>query len=528
MRAAIVWMASIVGAAAGLFACQCPAVSPFFYGPDAPTSPDATGFDDEPLLAPGLSPADRAAAVKSWRDDREEFESVEAVKKVVDGQGTVAVRGGVGPVYNSNSCVACHHNVVTGNASQVAVLRASHREASGDIVEPPGGSLLFQRAVDPTIQVRLPEGFEQHTLRMATSVLGDGLIECISDDDIFAVQAKQPTSMQGSIILAPVVVGPDGKGGFTFKERVGRFGWKAQDASLMNFAAGAYLNEMGITNPLQPVENTSLGRSVDFANRDNGIDGISDEAEAGHPFGEDTEKFARFMRGTKGPPADAHPASPESVARGRKIFLENACMSCAVCHVPKWTTGREGADIGDINVPKSHAGKTIEVYSDFMLHDIGTGDGIVQTQHAQRPPRGCEVNANIRAYSKAPTSQRVIRVQPEMYNYQHKEGGEGVAPKAAVKSAADPRAEVAPVDYGRNLQRYFDASLPLSKTATMIKTSPLWGLRSRPQLMHDGLSLTVEDAILRHNANDAKDVARGYRALTTQEKADLIAFLLSL
>lgn len=480
-------------------------------------SPEVTGYNLGPLLDPKLNVDDKKKVVAQWEKDRDGFENAE---KAADG---------LGPVYNATSCVACHHNVVTGNASQVAVLRASHREENGDIVEPPGGSLLFQRALDPKIQVRLQPGFEHHTLRMATSVLGDGLIECIADEDILAVQAKQPVKMQGTVILAPVVVGPDHKDGFKYRDRVGRFGWKAQDASLMNFSAGAYLNEMGITSPMQRIENTSMGVDVDPWNVRKGVQDQTFENGEEHIFGVDTETFARFMRASKGPPVDSSPADPQAVARGKKLFLEKASLNCAVCHVPQWNTAKEGTDIGDITVPASLAEKTIEPYTDFMLHDIGTGDGIVQTQHAQRPPHGCDANGNapesqIKLRDGIKVGPKTIRLRPEMYNYYEDDKGQA----SKVKALATRKPAKEEVDVNRNKQRTFFADFPASKTAPMIKTAPLWGMRSRPQLMHDGLSLTIEDAILRHKTNEAADVYKGYNALTPEEKADLAAFLLTL
>jgi len=80
--------------------------------------------------------------------------------------------------------------------------------------------------------------------------------------------------------------------------RVGRFGWKNSVATLLSFSAGAYLFEMGITSPLQPREQTSLGRSVAFA--DTVADPEDTGGEEGH--GEDVEAFTRFMRSTKAPP----------------------------------------------------------------------------------------------------------------------------------------------------------------------------------------------------------------------------------
>lgn len=392
---------------------------------------------------------------------------------------------GLGPVYNSTSCGSCHGNPVVGGTSQISVLRAGHfDQVNRRFVDPPGGSLIFQRAIDAKIQAVVPPRNEIRSLRMTTGVLGNGYLECIADSEIRRVQVSQPPGMQGAIVLIPAVVGPDGAGGFTFVDRVGRFGWKCQDASLMNFSAGAYLNEMGITSPLQPTENTSNGRPVAAFDR---VADPEEAASAEHPFGEDVERFASFMRSTKAPPRDGTPDDSAAVARGQALFRQ---VKCSVCHVEDWTTVPAGTKLGDFVVPTALGTKTLHPYSDLMLHDVGTGDGIVQTQHATRPAVGSQKS------TKSP----------------------GVDDGDNVYRTADELAEPAPL--GTFQTRFVD-------TAHMIRTAPLWGLRTRPQLMHDGLSLTIEEAIERH-ANQAHASTRAFRRLSRAERDDLLAFLRTL
>ncbi len=199
--------------------------------------------------------------------------------------------------------------------------------------------------------------------------------------------------------------------------RIARFGWKNQHASLLSFSADAYLNEMGITSPLQPNENTSNGNSVAAFDT---VPDPEDAATTAHPFGPDVESFTRFMRSTKVPPRGAVFGHPTEVARGEQIFNDLGCQNC---HTNSLTTAPEGTSFnaGTFVVPAALGSKTIHPYGDFMLHDIKTGDGIVQ--------------------GKA--------------------------------------------------------------TAAQIRTAPLWGLRTRTRLMHDGQSLTIRDAILRHGGQAA-------------------------
>jgi CxxC motif-containing protein (DUF1111 family) len=457
---------------------------------------------------------------EAFDEDREEFEEVETIlpeKDPCPEDGSEEAGGGLGPVYNATSCVSCHQNPVTGSSSQLAELRAGHREPDPtdpspkkvNFVEAPGGSLVHQRAIDAAIQEHVRPEDDVRTLRMSTNTLGSGFVEVIPDEAILAVRAAQPDGMKGFPVVVPVAVGvTKGAGGepFEFVERLGRFGWKCQEASLINFSAGAYLNEMGITSPLQPEENTSGGEDVSAFDK---VSDPEDEADPELPFGEDVTAFARFMRSTKAPPRDASLVGTPDVQAGEKLFRNNELLGCAICHWPDYATPpagtpirpldsystKPGSDLG--TVPDALGNKIIRPYSDFMLHDIGTGDGIAQTQHAQRPPRGV---ANLEKLPDAiMTREGIIRVEAR--------------PQAANRRALSAVSGDMP-----GLDQ---------RTVNMIRTAPLWGLRVRPQLMHDGLSLTLDDAIRRHKGQ-AEGVRLKYEALSDAQKQQLIAFLNSL
>ena len=133
-----------------------------------------------------------------------------------------------------------------------------------------------------------------------------------------------------------------------------------------------------------------------------------------------------------------------------------------------------------------------------MLHDIGTGDGIVQVQQAQRPPHGARCANLLRSDLFGPGWP-----------------GENVAP--APKIATDLEIKL---DDGQI-------------TANMIRTAPLWGLRARPQFLHDGRALTLDEAIRAHKVRggDHKtriDLPRNYDKLSADQKNALKAFLNSL
>jgi len=335
---------------------------------------------------------------------------------------------GLGPVYNAQACGECHQNPVTGGISQITELRAGHFDGLL-FVNHPGGSLINDRAIDASIQERVLGGNEVRTFRTSLNILGDGFVECIDSNTLVAISNRQPLGMRGQFIQVPVLEAGN-------KVRGGRFGWKNQHASLLSFSADAYVNEMGITSPLQPVENTSNGNPVDA------FDTVLDPDNNG----QDVEAFARFMRATKAPSRDEVLAATAEAQRGDRLFT---IIGCDACHVRSITTAPAGTVInqGAFVVPPELGGKTIHPFGDFLLHNVGTGDGIVQN------------------------------------------GGQS--------------------------------------TRNKVRTAPLWGMRTRDRLMHDGESLTRNEAILRH-AGEAAPVIFNYRNLSIADKNALITFLNSL
>jgi CxxC motif-containing protein (DUF1111 family) len=273
---------------------------------------------------------------------------------------------GLGPVFNAQSCVECHQSPVTGAISQVTELRAGHFDGV-NFVDHPGGSLINDRAIDASIQERVFGGNEVHTFRTSLNTVGDGFVEAIDSNTLLAISNSQPSNMRGQFIEVPV----GEAGGLT---RGGRFGWKNQHASLVSFSADAYLNEMGITSVLQPNENSSNGSST--ASFDEAAD-PEDPAAPDSPNGVDVEAFARFMRATKAPPRDTALAATGDAQTGSNLFNQ---VGCNICHTRSITTSAAGTVIngGAFTVPAALGNKVIHPFSDFALHDIGTGDGIVQ------------------------------------------------------------------------------------------------------------------------------------------------------
>jgi len=517
---------------------------------------------------------------KDFEEDKEAFDETEEVFKkpeIKDEKGCVVreeVEGGLGPVYNSTSCVACHQNAgfvvtpvmttqkgsdaVSGTSSQVSEIRAGHNEVINNKIffrDAPGGSVIQQRAIDPRIQERVPVEENIRTLRMATSILGDGFVESIPDLDLIKVRDEQDPDVRGVANIVPVAVDvardsagrpildADGQPkDFVFESRIGRFGWKCQEASLLNFSAGAYVAEMGITSPLQRFENTSLGRAVD------NFDPVKDPEDRADftktpavRFGEDVEAFARFMRSTKAPP-QAAATEPANVAAGRRIFNE---IGCAVCHHPEFTTAPMNTRFGDLILNAALARKTIRPYSDFLLHDIGTGDGIVQTQYAELPPYG--LTTSVSAAPGAPSPDILaggvsITINFERLNAllrgeldpNNRRQSRALSFRERVEPAVQVEGDPAKINRrqfggleGLSLRANEAFQMPLlytTTTAQMIRTAPLWGLRTRPQLLHDGRALTLIDAIEAHH-NQAEKSRLRFDARPDAEKQQLLDFL---
>src|SRR5246127_144653 len=216
------------------------------------------------------------------------------------------VDSGLGPVFNARACADCHQNPVSGGASQFTELRVGHTDTNGNFVNPTipiddgassigGRSLVNDRAVVPEAQEHVPASENIRALRAALNTLGDGFVEAIDDNTLITIAAQQVRVTHGKIhgeaIAVPVLEAPG-------QSRIGRFGWKGQHSSLLSFIGDAYLNEMGVTNRLRPVDETTIGKVT------------ADPEDVPDDLGlADIDHFAQFIRGTKVPPRDAELAA---------------------------------------------------------------------------------------------------------------------------------------------------------------------------------------------------------------------------
>lgn len=321
---------------------------------ESPFSEAPAGFDNQ---SNGVSTQDVHDA------DRLVFSEVDTAEK------------GLGPVFNGTSCAGCHSAPVTGGPGSTAEVRAGHYD--NDVFINPtvtinngtdviaNRSLINTFATCPEAQEQVPSTETIVTNRMTVNTLGDGFVEAIDDSTLKAIAQAQKRQtrgqIQGQVVMVDVLESPG-------TQRVGRFGWKDQQASLLSFAADAYLNEQGITSRLLPQDVTSVCDPPALADPEDvtGPDGLSD-----------IDEFARFMRSTKVPPLDADIAATPDAKAGALLF---ELTGCSECHVSTLKTAPPGTVIngGTFTVPPALGNKIIHPYSDFLLHDVGTGDSIVQ------------------------------------------------------------------------------------------------------------------------------------------------------
>jgi CxxC motif-containing protein (DUF1111 family) len=288
---------------------------------------------------------------------------------------------GLGPLYNAQACRECHETPVSGAASQITEQRVGHKDSSGHFVNPdlPMGdgsevvharSLMNDRSICPnaefpdlTGQERVPPAENIRALRASLNTLGDGFIEAIPSSTLKANASSQCSQTRGAICGTVISVPVLEAGGSL---RVGRFGWKNQHASLLSFSADAYLNEMGITSVLQPKEVATL------------CDAIQDPEDTIDANGlGDVDHFARFMRASKAPARYASVAASADGVTGSALFDQ---IGCNTCHTRTFVTAPPGSVLngGTLVVSDAVGNKIIHPFSDFLLHDVGTGDGIVQ------------------------------------------------------------------------------------------------------------------------------------------------------
>jgi len=306
----------------------------FAQGGQAPATPGD--------VLPGTTPRE----FEEFRIGLEDFRSIEEASE------------GLGPLFNGTGCASCHNVPVIGGGSPMTEMRAGARDADGNF-RVVGGTTLYQlfSIPDHRCQSAVPADATIVARRMSIPLFGAGLIEAVPDETLLALEDPFDRDRDGISGRAAVVT--DVASG---RRRIGRFGWKAQVATLLTFSGDAYTNEMGITNDLFPQE--PYGGISEARMRE--CDRVKDpedlvDPRTGKRAIDNFEAFMKFLA-----PLARGPITDEA-RTGEQVF---SALGCSSCHVPMLSTGASA--VGALHR------KPVPLYSDLLLHDIATGDGIAQ------------------------------------------------------------------------------------------------------------------------------------------------------
>lgn len=348
----------------------------------------------------GLSEED----IKIFMVGFQRFQEVEATSEEFQDfpVGSFAPKGktnsaGLSGRFNSNQCSSCHSFPAIGGSSprnNPLIEIASERGATNKIpfFLLPDGPIREVRLIydddgnrhggvinlftlkgrydAPMCELEQPDFDKLHrehnlSFRIPTPVFGLGLVESIPDAVILrhmrsAREEKQALGIYGHPNRSP------------HTGTISRFGWKAQNESLMMFAGEAYNVEMGVSNELFPTSRTEESHSI-FGEPFDVMRTEEEGAFSPTQIHATWVLFGMFMR-FLAPPVPA-PVNAR-IENGAEIFKE---VGCAMCHVPSMNTF--STEHGGSRI-KAHAGKRVDLYSDLLLHRMGArlADNIIQGQ----------------------------------------------------------------------------------------------------------------------------------------------------
>jgi CxxC motif-containing protein (DUF1111 family) len=297
---------------------------------------------------PGLLPAE----FERFRVGLDDFVEVETAEE------------GLGPAFNASSCGVCHNVPAIGGTSLVSEVRAAYRDEQGQIhplIGADGQPLdtLYHLFSTPShgCQPVMPAEANIIARRVPIPLFGAGLVEAIDDETIVALEDANDANGDGISGRAARVVDRA-----TGHVRIGRFGWKAQHATLRSFSGDAYRNEMGITNELFPDE-LATGVTPEQMKR---CDPVPDPEDLVDPRTrlaaiDNFEAFMKFLAPPPRGPVD------DRARLGEQTF---SSIGCGACHVPALPTGA--------NPHPLFNRRSVPLFSDLLLHDVGTGDDIPQ------------------------------------------------------------------------------------------------------------------------------------------------------
>ena len=363
-----------------------------------------------PVALQGLAPDE----LSFFADGMARFDTIEVVSGATQGQGN-----GLGPRFNSNQCSSCHSQPYMGGSSPALnpLIRVASAEgavnaipwfitANGPIREArfvesngvydggvhnlfvvsgrtdAGSCNITQPAFTPAGDPMTGRGGNSNiAFRIPTPILGAGLIESIPDSAILANMRVNAVQNSRSGVHGHANAILEGNVNLSANDgSVTRFGWKAQNKSLLMFAGEAYNVEMGISNQLFPQERDETPTCRPYSYTPEDTNNMSPPA-SGSPTAilSDIEAFADFMR-MLAPPLPAAPTP--STLSGRAIFIS---VGCAACHTPSFTTGAAIATGSSRTPSPSLSGQAVNLYSDLLVHHMGQGLADEITQGSAGP-----------------------------------------------------------------------------------------------------------------------------------------------
>lgn len=323
----------------------------------------------------------------------------------------------LGPLFNNRSCAACHWQPAMGGSGEsISEIRVRDNPSGGPVhlfaadnclragAQEQGGTAVFSAGLmsmplgcqisDPNCQLSpcqqqeltattfstgLPicdptsgsfaNGDNCTAERQSTPLFGLGLVEAVPDQTFIALANSEPSSVRGTVKMLQELG----------SERVGRFGWKNDGATLRGFVVMATTNELGLTTPDNPIEvsTCAMGETqFGIALEDTASPEDTPDATGRAKF----DRMVDFIRELSPPPVLLE---TQSSRQGEKIFVS---IGCASCHVESLKTASNPAAFipttsGGVPITASLnrdlADKTFHPFSDFLLHDMGSlGDGI--------------------------------------------------------------------------------------------------------------------------------------------------------
>lgn len=259
---------------------------------------------------------------------------------------------GLGPLFNQDRCSSCHDlPTVGGHGAEVVRKATRFEDGRCNLLTESGGDMIQQQAT-PLLRAAgiasepIPRAATGLALIVPTSLYGLGLIEAIDSADIAA--GADPDDRDRDGISGRLGLTPDG--------RLGRFGRKANFATIRTFVEDALANEMGLTTAARPHELQPAGRPLP-SGTDPAPDPEIDEATVA--------LLTQYVRLLAAPPRRAG-VMADSVARGERLFHR---IGCADCHTPSFTidADRVAAEYGTGGLGL----RRVFLYSDLLVHDLG-------------------------------------------------------------------------------------------------------------------------------------------------------------